>query len=160
MSMGEGEWTEIELTADTGACDSVMPMILCPDIPIVPSPQSQRGMEYEVANAATIPCLGERRLEVWTEGANAPRGMAIQGADGHKPLLSLSRCADIGYESRFGSYCGYLIDTHHDEVNPLERKGNLYVLRAWVRQYRADQKSRQTTGPNEGNKSQPFTGQR
>ena len=38
MSMGEGEWVEIELTADTGACDSVMRRTLCPNIPIVPSP--------------------------------------------------------------------------------------------------------------------------
>ena len=71
--------------------------------------QSQRGMEYEVANAQTIPRLGERRLEIWTEGATAPRGMVLQVADVHKQLLSLSRCADLGYESRLGKACGYLL---------------------------------------------------
>ena len=51
-------------------------------------------MYYEVANKEALPCLGERRLEMWTEGATAPRNIAVQVVDTHKPLLSLSRCAD------------------------------------------------------------------
>ena len=43
------EWQEVELTADTGACDTVIPRNMCASIPITPSPQSERGMEYEVA---------------------------------------------------------------------------------------------------------------
>ena len=53
-----GELIEIELCADSGACDSVMPKEgACARIPIVPSAQSQRGMEYKVANAQIKPCL-------------------------------------------------------------------------------------------------------
>ena len=70
---------------------------------------------------------------MWTEGAAAPKAIAMQVADVHKPLLSLSRCADAGYESRFGARAGALIDSATGEVIPLVRKGNLYVLRAWVR---------------------------
>ena len=114
--------------------DSVMPKDgACARIPIVPSAQCQRGMEYEVANAQTIPCVGERRLEIWTHGMTAPRGMVIQCADVHKPLLSLSRCADPRYESCIGRTCGYLLDCETGEVIPLARKGNLYTLRVWVR---------------------------
>lgn len=86
-------------------------------------------MQYEVANKATNPCLGERRLEVSTEGAPAPRMMAIQVADVHKPLLSLSQCADAGFESRFGRTAGCLIDGEVGEVIPLQRRGNLYYLK-------------------------------
>jgi hypothetical protein len=43
------EWIEVELTADTGACDTVIPKKMCPGIPIVPSMQSLKGLEYEVA---------------------------------------------------------------------------------------------------------------
>ena len=103
-------------------------------ISIVPSLQSERGMLCEVANKQTIPCLGERRLEVWTEGALDSRAMAVQVADVHKPLLSLSRCADAGFESRFGQLAGCLIDSASGEIIPMQRKGSLYFLKAWVRQ--------------------------
>jgi hypothetical protein len=131
--MPQDEWYEIELTADTGACDTVIPKDMCPGIPVVPSFQSMNGMEYEVASGESIPNLGERRCEMWTEGAEAPKGISMQVADVHKALLSLSRCADMGFESRFGSAFGCLIDTVTGEVVPLQRKGNLYVLRAWIR---------------------------
>ena len=51
----------------------------------------------------------------------------------HKPLLSLSRCADMGFEVRFGRTMGALIDEETGEVVPLKRKGNLYVLRSCLR---------------------------
>ena len=90
-------------------------------------------MLYEVANKQTIPCLGERRLEIWTEGAHCPRNMAVQVADVHKPLLSLSRCADAGFQSMFGQSAGALVDIETHDVIPLKRRGNLYYLRAWIR---------------------------
>ena len=127
------EWFEIELTADSGACDTVIPKGLCPGIPIMPSFQSLHNMAYEVANGESIPNLGERRCMMWTEGASQPNNISMQVADVHKALLSLSRCADMGFESHFGSQYGCLIDTETSEVIPLVRKGNLYVLRAWIR---------------------------
>ena len=109
----------MELCADSGACHSVMPKDgACAEIPIAPLAHCQRGMEYEVAR---------------TDGATTPRGMVLQVADVHKPLLSLSRCADLGYESCLGRTRGYLLDHETDEAIPLARKGNLYTLRVWVR---------------------------
>ena len=134
-----GGWIELELTADTGACDTVVPKDgPLSHISIVPSMQSERGLLYEVANKQTIPNLGERRLEMWTANGVAPRLMAVQVADVHKALLSLSRCADAGFESRFGQLAGCLIDSMTGEIIPLERRGNLYYLKAWVRQAPAD----------------------
>ena len=53
------ERIEMELCADSQACDSMMPKDgACARIPIVPLAQSQRGMEYELANAQAIPCVG------------------------------------------------------------------------------------------------------
>ena len=100
---------------------------------IYPSMQSERGPQYEVANAQTLPCLGERRLEVCTDGAESAKSMAMQVADVHKPQLSLSRCADMGFESRFGWDYGALVDIETGEITPLHRQGNLYMLRVWVR---------------------------
>ena len=130
---GEEEWIEIELTADSGACDTVIPRKLAEAIPIMPSLASLRGMEYEVANGQSIPNLGERRCLVWTEGATEAKRMNMQVADVHKGLLSLSRCADMGFESRFGRRAGALVCEATGEVIPLVRKRNLYVLRVWVK---------------------------
>ena len=123
------EWVEIELTADSGACDTVIPRNVAESIPILPSLASLQGMEYEVANGQSIPNLGERRCLVWTEGATDVKKMNMQVADVHKGLLSLSRCADMGFEGRFGRKAGALICEKTGEVIPLVRKGNLYVLR-------------------------------
>ena len=90
-------------------------------------------MEYEVANGASIPNLDERRCLMWTEGASDPKQVTMQVADIHKALLSLSRCADICFESTFGRTMGCLIDENTQEVIPLLRKGNLYVLKTWIR---------------------------
>ena len=57
----------------------------------------------------------------------------MQVADVHKALLSLSRCADMGFESRFGKVAGCLIDAESGEVVPLVRRGNLYILKCWIR---------------------------
>ena len=121
--LGEAsEWVEIKLTADSGACDTVIPKTMCPSIPIVPSQQSLLRLVYEVANGQSLPNLGERRCELWTEGATQAKSITMQVADVHKGLLSLSRCADMGFESRFGKAYGCLIDTASGEVIPLQRK--------------------------------------
>ena len=51
----------------------------------------------------------------------------------HKPLFILSRCADMGFESRFGLEAGALIDEVTSEVISLECKGSLYVLKCWLK---------------------------
>ena len=127
------EWVEIELTADSGACDTVIPRTTAESIPIMPSLASLRGMEYEVANGQSIPNLGERQCLVWTEGASQAKKMNMQVADVHKGLLSLSRCADMGFESRLGRRAGALICENTGEAISLIRNGNLYFLRVWVK---------------------------
>ena len=47
--------------------------------------------------------------------------------------MSFSRCADMGFESRSGRRAGALIDAESGEVIPLHHKGNLYVLKGWLK---------------------------
>ena len=119
------DWIGVELCSDTGQCDTVMPKSKCHGMPIRPSLLSLNMMEYEVADGRPIPNLGERRCAMWTEGAEDPKPINLQVADVHKALLSLSRCADMGFESRFGQLAGALIDEETQEAIPLQRKGNL-----------------------------------
>ena len=58
MTAPDDKWYEGELTADKGACDTVVPKLMCPGILITPSVQSLRGNEYEVATGGSIPNLG------------------------------------------------------------------------------------------------------
>ena len=54
------EWIELEVAVDSGACISVMPIGSCEGIDIIENELSRSAAEYEVANGATIPNLGER----------------------------------------------------------------------------------------------------
>ena len=92
MTIDTGEWECIDLKADAGACDSVMPRKGPCEMTNIDSPvQSDRGLQYEVANAEIPPCLGEQRLEVWTEGAWTPKAVAIQHDGAHKPIFVLEQ---------------------------------------------------------------------
>ena len=57
----------------------------------------------------------------------------FQVADVHKPLLSISRVADMGYECRLVANGGALVDSQTGEEIPLHCIGNLYHMKAWVR---------------------------
>ena len=96
------EWIVLEVTVDSGACISVMPIGSCEGIDIIENELSRNGAEYEVANGATIPNLGERRCEVMTVGSLQPKRITFQVADVHKPLLSISGCADMGFDCFLG----------------------------------------------------------
>ena len=69
-----------------------------------------------------------------TIGPRSCKRIAFQVADVHKPLLSISGCADMGFDCYLGDKCGYLLDKQLGEKIPLERRDNLYVMLAWIRQ--------------------------
>ena len=59
--------------------------------------------------------------------------MHFQVVDIHRPLLSLSWAADQGFRSHLGENGGYLEDTKTGECIPILRKGNLYIMKMWIR---------------------------
>ena len=128
-----GEWTLIDVIADSGACETVMPASMCQGISLVESAGSKAKVEYEVASGKSVKNLGERHCEVYCEGASSSMLMHFQVADIHRPLLSLSKAADQGFRSYLDSYGGWLEDTTTGEVIPIQRRGNLYILQIWVR---------------------------
>ena len=81
-SIGPEEWIEVEVTVDSGACETVMPAGLCSGIPILRSSCSH-GAEYEVANGETIPNQGERRCHMMTLGSTTAKSIVFQVADVH-----------------------------------------------------------------------------
>ena len=127
------EWTEIEITIDSGACESVMPAWMCAHIPIVPGQQSISGIVYEVGNGEIISDLGKRHISMMTIGSNTMKQVTFQVADVHKVLMSVSKCADNGFKCRLGVAGGVLVDHASGETIPLERRENLYFLKAWIK---------------------------
>ena len=127
MSFSDDGWTPIEVIVDSGACETVMPRNMCSRINIVPSRQSGAGVEYEVASGVAIPNLGERRCDIFAEGGLSSMLMHFQVADVHQPLLSLSRCADMGFNSFLNSEGGYIQCSQTGEQIAIHRRGNLYI---------------------------------
>ena len=61
-AMSESEWVELEVTVDSGACDTVVPLDAISHVSITPSPQSQAGLKYEAANGQEIDNVGEKKV--------------------------------------------------------------------------------------------------
>jgi hypothetical protein len=132
-SFETAEWVLIDVIAVSGACETVMPKGLCPNISLRESQGSRSGVEYEVASGKAVPNLGEKHCEIFCEGAASSMMMHFQVADIHRPLLSLSRAADQGFKSHLDWYGGYLEDVKTGETIPIQRRGNLYIMQIWVR---------------------------
>ena len=132
----EGGWVQMEVTVDSGACDTVMPISSCA-FKILPSYQSKNAMEYEVANGESIANLGERRCIIRTPGSREERRITFQVADVHKPLLSVTRAADAGFDCLLTDTGGFLIPRQSWESRkhwiPISRRGNLYTMSCWVK---------------------------
>ena len=73
-----------------------------------------------------------------TPGSTAPKGIVFQVSDVHKPLMSVGSMADAGYECLLRKNGGVMRDIDTGECIPLVRRGNLYVLSAWVKYADAD----------------------
>ena len=69
-----------------------------------------------------------------TIGSNRSKSIFFQVAVVHKPLLSIGGCADMGFDCYLGGKGRQLVDRMSGESIPLERKENLYIMRAWIRQ--------------------------
>ena len=124
-----------------------MPENMCEGINIFENDLVRAGAEYEVANGESIPNLGQRRCEVMTVGSLAPKKIVFQIAAVHKLLLSISGCADMGFDCYLGKEGGSLRDRTTGETIPLVRKGSLYVVKMWVRQDAAAASPVPFTGP-------------
>ena len=132
-AMSPSECVLIDVTADSEACEKVMPKGLCPNIAFKESEASRAGVEYEVASGKAVPKLSECHCEIFCEGVGASMMMHSQVADIHRPLLSLSGAAEQGFRSHIGWYGGYLEDMRTGRTIPFQRRGNLYVMQIWFR---------------------------
>ena len=83
-----------------------------------------------------------------TIGSNTAKRIVLQVADVHKPLLSISGCADMGFDCHLDDKGGHPTDKEIGARIPLERRENLYIMRACIRQDPGISVSQPFVGPS------------
>ena len=91
-------WEMLEITVDSGACDTVLPVGMLGSVTLISTPASRNLKSYEVANGCTIINEGKKRCLMMTPGSQTPKGIVFQVTNVHKPLLSVGAMANAGYE--------------------------------------------------------------
>ena len=129
----ESGWELIEITVDSGACDTVLPPKMLSSIRIESTEASRAGEEYEVANGHAILNEGAKRCIMMTPGSSESKGIIFRVSDVHKPLMSVGSMAVAGFECLLSKTGGIMRDVDSGEMIPLTRRGYLYHSRAWVK---------------------------
>ena len=108
--MNADGWELLEITVDSGACDTVLPTGMLSSIHVVSTEASRNLETYEVANGCTIVNEGEKRCVTMTPGSQVPKGIIFQVTDVHKPLMSVGAMCDAGYECLMSKQGGFIRD--------------------------------------------------
>ena len=127
----KGEWEEIELAVDSGATETVVGEDDLPSIETKAGPASKRGTEYEVANGARIPSLGEKKFTAHTEEGGV-RSLTAQVCDVNKPLLSVRKVIAGKNRVVFDEDGSYIESKVTGERTWLREQGGMFMLKMWV----------------------------
>ena len=108
----EQGWIEVRGAMDSGASESVAPVVMCPGYEVRPSKGSREGLEYQSASGDSIPNLGEQLLDIVTPQGRETKALD-QVADVARPLNSVSEICHAGDPERgqeviFGRHRGRL----------------------------------------------------
>ena len=127
------------ITVDSGAADNVMPRrLLRGRNKIRPSPASQAGVHYVVANNGRIPNEGEADFEFETRDGR-PQSWLFQIAEVNKTLASVSALVDTGHRVTFDMDDRTGVDTSfitHKDTGvsiKMRRERNVWVIDAYVK---------------------------
>ena len=121
----------MDITIDSGAAESVMPVSKCEDYPLKSG--AWTGSEYGTADGGTIVNLGERLLIMDLKDGTT-KGMQFQVGDKcTKALGAVSRIADKGNRVVFEASYGFIQGKQTGECTYFERKDDVYVLETIVR---------------------------
>ena len=126
------EWEEIEMAEDSGASESVVNEEQLIGVETLEGEAKKRGVQYEVADGALIPNLGEKK-HVAVSDTGVSRHMKSQVCDADKALLSVHRCVQAGNTVAFAASGSYIEDAASGEVMPLKEQGGMYMLKLWVK---------------------------
>ena len=131
MSCKPEEWTEIRLTVDSGAGETVVPPSEAPNVLTVEG--DRKGCRYEVANGEVIRNLGVKQCSVVTNDGGVPKNINLQVADVHKGLLSVIELVKSGHRVVFDDEWSFIEDKDSGWRDTIDQKEDEFELVAWVK---------------------------
>jgi hypothetical protein len=120
----------IEVALDSGSGEHVADPDDAPGYALDPSAGSRMGQNFIGAGGEKIPNQGEMKLhlEVPTgTGKTTDLRSTFQGAKVTRPLHSVSKICDEGFEVRFNKGEATIFNAAGKQVAKYERRGGLYV---------------------------------
>ena len=115
------------ITIDSGAAESVMPMEYLPEIKVLPSEGSRKGVQYVTANGGKMPNLGEHKVHFKTADGGTS-SVVFQVTHARKPLASVSKIVEKGNRVVFDKESSYIENLHTGKRVPIELYNGTYHL--------------------------------
>jgi hypothetical protein len=131
LPIADDEWEELVMVIDSGASVPVMPPDIAKLYSLEDSEASKRGVEYECANGASIPNLGQKRMALWTAEGTL-RSCTTQCADVSKPLQSVRHLVKNKHVVVFDEGESYIYNKITGETNHIVDDGINYTMKAWI----------------------------
>ena len=124
-------YKQIEIALDSGAGEHVASISIAADYPVEESAGSRAGQHFIAAGGARIPNEGQFTLALRSGDLEKKKGKDIkttfQVAKVTRPLWSVGRICDEGFEVKFTNNEAYVLTKEGKEVCKFNRKGGLYV---------------------------------
>ena len=124
-------WGKVIVTADSGAGEHVCPATLFPQVPIKPSAGSKVGQTYKVANGASIPNKGEKKIE-GQNSSGIPMNIKAQVAPVSKFLASIGKMVKAGNKVVMDENDSYIENKKTGLKTPMRLENNVFVFDLWV----------------------------
>ena len=138
--VGTGMWAKIKrgITLDSGSSLFVIPSGWLPQFRLEAG--AKKGSTYLAANAGIIVNEGERTITFMTDEGQQ-RKITFQVAGVNKAFASVAGICDAGHIVIFTKTGGTITNLKTSEVTNFQRKGNVYVMEAWVERDRGSSKA-------------------
>ena len=124
-------YKQIEIALDSGAGEHVASRSTAADYPLEESAGSRAGQHFIAAGGARIPNEGQFTLALRSGDLEKKKGRDIkttfQVAKVTRPLWSVGRICDEGFEVKFTNSEAHVLTKEGKEVCRFRRKGGLYV---------------------------------
>ncbi len=135
----EALWTIIELALDSGAGDHVASACDAPAYQVEESPGSKIKQHFLAAGGAKLANQGQITLDMMfpIEDGEAEVESTFQVAEVSRPLFSVSKVCDAGYDVVFNAKRAKIVNSKGVVVGVFERQGGLYVAKIRVRNPKA-----------------------
>ena len=127
----KGEWVRLSATVDSGASNSVAPPALFPHVKLEESDGSKRGQHYVAANGSHIQNEGKKCV-VFRTNENVSRRITFQCAKVTKPLISVDKMTEAGYDVILSKSDPRIVHSRTGEVTRLRREKGVFILDMWM----------------------------